>query len=270
MANKYSVKKRVILGITCLFILTLLTACDCKHEWKDTARICVKCGLDERTVDEKFMESLANGLEARWRLTDAKAATGENQLKTDWENYFRAEYDQIKAFENEAFEDKNLEKWAKKYIDSIAESIEVLAYYGTNQWSQKYTNGVYHDRSIALYKIHDMCPVPVSAENQGSLLEILSKGEAISMIRPLLKKVEFKKVDESYSWKTYQAIVENTTTLTFKMFSFSVDLIDNDGVTIATKSAWAENWKPGEKVRFEFTTNEKFAEMNVEYASWNY
>lgn len=289
-------RKHLFLVSTILLLTIILSACACKHEWKEATclapktcslcnetegefadhaweanrKVCMVCGLDERPVDEKFMESLAAGLEARWLLTDAKNSTNENPLKTDWENYFRAEYDQIKSYEKESFVDKNLEKWAKKYIDSIGESIEVLAYYGTNQWTQKYSNGVYHDRSIALYNIHDICPVPVSAEKQANLLEILSNGEAISMIWPLLEKVEFKEVEDSYGWKTYQAVVENTTTLTFTYFSFDIDLIDKDGVTITTESAWAENWEPGEKVRFEFSTDETFAEMNVEYARWNY
>jgi hypothetical protein len=88
-------------------------------------------------VDEKFMESLANGLEARWVLTEAKE---ENLLKTDWESYFNAEYEQIKVYKDQTFQDKNLESWAKKYIGSIEESIEALAYYGTNQWQQKYNH----------------------------------------------------------------------------------------------------------------------------------
>lgn len=260
--------KRIILVVLAILIMLVsLTSCSCKHEWENNVKICTKCGLDERTVDEKFMESLAKGLEARWVLTEAKE---ENILKSDWESYFNAEYNVIKDYKDQTFVDQNLEKWAKKYIDSIEESIESLAYYGTNQWEQKYHNGAYHNRSISLYNIHEISPVPVSSENQDNLLGILSDGEAIGMIRPLLEKVSFKEVENSYGWKTYQAVIENTTTLNFSYFAFDVDLIDEDGVTIATEYAMVENWESGEKVRFEFSTDEEFVEMNVEHASWNF
>ena len=51
------------------------------------------------------------------------------------------------------------------------------------------------ENSIALYNIHKIQPVPVSSDNQDSLLGILSDGEAIVMIRPLLKKVKFEEVE---------------------------------------------------------------------------
>lgn len=239
------------------------------HSWQDDCLICTVCGLDERSVDEKFMDSLAKGLEARWVLTEANE-NADTILKSDWEKYFLAEYDNIIEYEDAEFEDVNLGKWAKSYIDSIGASIEVLAYYGTNQWTTKYSNGVYHDRSVALYNIHKIIPVPVSSDNQENLIGILSNGEAISMIRPLLNKVVFEESENSYGWRTYQAVVENTTTLSFSYFSFDVDLIDEDGVTISTETAWVEHWEPGEKIRFEFSTDESFAEMDVAYANWNY
>ena len=241
-----------------------------EHSWETDRKICTVCGVDKRPVDEKFVESLTIGLESRWKLTEAKDKTGENALKSDWENYFNAELEQIAIYENESFDNKDLEKWAKKYIDSIKESIEVLAYYGTNQWTSKYSNGVYHDRSIALYNIHEIVPIPVSDKNQTNLLNIISNGEVVSTIRPLMKKVKFEEVENSYGWKTYQAVVKNTTSQTFTYFTFDIDLIDEDGVTISTESTWVDNWNPDEKIRFEFSTDEDFAEMKIGSASWNY
>lgn len=223
------------------------------------------CG---QSTDEKFMESLAKGLEARWELTTANES-GEI-TKADWESYFAAEYDQIIKYKDKTFENGELERWAKIYIHCIEASKEVLAYYGTNQWGSKYTNGIYHERAVALYEIHSICPVPVSPESQEKLIGLLNDGEVINMVNNLFEVVEFKKIEESYGWSTYEAIVENTTSIDFSAFYFDVDLIDKDGVTIATETAWAENWQAGEIIKFTFTTEEVFAEMDVEYCGWDF
>lgn len=225
------------------------------------------CGCNQSPVDEKFMASLAKGLEARWELTTAQK--GDN-LKSDWESYFDAEYNEIKKYKEESFENQELERWAKTYIHCIEASYEALAYYGTNQWATKYTNGIYHERAVALYEIHNIAPVPVSTENSEHLIAIINDGEVIKMVNNLFETVNFKKVEESYGWTTYEAVVENTTSIAFSYFYFDVDLIDKDGVTISTETAVAENWEAGEKLKFSFSTDESFEEMDVEYCGWDF
>ena len=290
-------KKRkiaLIMAVTALMLCTL-TACSCKHEWSEAtcetpktcnlceetegeplghqwmegAKLCTACGLDERSTDEKFLDHLAKGLDARWALTNADE-NKEVLTKTDWERYFDAEYNEIIEFEYATFDDPNLGKWAGVYIDSIVRSKEALPYFGTNQWDTKYHSDIYNDRVHAIYEIYAISTIPVSAENEATLIGMVSDGEVIDMTNDLFNKVHFDLVEREYGSATYEAVVENTTSVDFSYFSFDIDLIDEDGVTVGTESAYVENWNPGEKIRFSFWTSEEFAEMEVNRASWNY
>ena len=278
-----------------VFIVCTMTACGCKHEWTEAScelpktcslcgetegdplghqgleetKICSVCGLDERSTDERFLDKLAKGLDARWALTDADESK-EVVTKADWERYFDAEYNEIIEFQHATFDDPNLGKWAEVYIDSIIRSKEALPYFGTNQWDAKYHSDIYNDRVHAIYEIYTISPIPVSSENEATLIGMVSDGEVIDLTAELFEKVKFELVESDYGTDTYEAIVENTTSVSFSYFSFDIDLIDEDGVTVGTESAYVENWNPGEKIRFEFWTSTKFAEMNVNRASWNY
>lgn len=224
------------------------------------------CG-ESKSIDEQFMDSLAKGLEARWVLVDAEDEK-EVITKEDWKGYFDAEYNEISKYKDEEFEDVNLEKWAKKYIDSIAASKDALRYFGTNQWESKYFSGVYHDRAEALYEINAITPVPVATERENELNEVLSDGEVSKMTEKIFSKVKFEKIKDEYGWKDYEAVVENTTSVDFSYFEFSVDLIDKEGVTVETALVNVQDWSSGEKAKFKFSTDEKFSKMDINHAQW--
>ena len=63
--------------------------------------------------------------------------------------------------------------------------------------------------------------------------------------------------------------VENTTDNTFEYFNFNISLVDKDGVVVETQNAYTENWKPGDKHRFEFSTDKEFDKIEVETAEWS-
>ncbi len=245
------------------------------HEWIDATcvapKTCKACNLTEgHPLDEDdFLKDLAKGLEDRWILTNADEGK-ETLTKADWEKYFDAEYNIISKYANANFENQTMSKLAKKYVECIVQSKECLPYVGTNQWQTKYSNGVYNTRVETLYKINSITPIPVSEENKKELQNLITNGEVIDMVRDLLKTVKFEKTEESYGWKTYQAVVMNSTTIDFSHFAFEIDLIDKDGVTLTTAYSSVDNWDAGERSRFTFSTNEKFVEMEVERASWNF
>ena len=258
-----------VLAVTSIIVCILV----CFHSWTEatcTAPItCTKCGATqgEPLNEDDFMKSLVSGLEARWEYNDADE--GKTTLtKDDWARYFDAEYNAISKYEFAVFDNKELEKLARQYVNCIIQSKECLPYVNTNQWESKYTNGIYQDRVELLYKINSIAPIPTS--NTASLKKLLTSGEVTHMVRNLLKTVKFENVSSEYGWKKYEAIVENSTTVNFSYFAFHVDLIDANGVTLTTALASVDNWKSGEKTKFSFDTSEEFETMTIEYASWNY
>lgn len=221
--------------------------------------------------DDAFLSALAQGLEARWAMTN-KFDNDEDskETKAGWESWFNAEYDKIQSYKDSEFENADLGKWAKKYIESIEESIDCLQYYGTNQWNEKYSNGAYQRRVAALYKINSIVPIEVSGDYESNLSDLLTDGEVSEFASKVLKNTEFKKIEDEYGWKTYQAVIENTSSANFSYFSLTVGLVDKDGVTVETEEPMVEQWNAGEKTRFEFSTDEKFEKLDVKYASWDF
>ena len=222
-----------------------------------------------KTVDERFLDCLAKGLETRWALT-AEDEKKEAVTKKDWEEYIAAEYDNIIDFKDAKFENADLDKWGKEYVNSIVRSKEALAYFGSNQWDAKYHNGIYQDRACALYKINAIQPVPVSEEGQSSLQSLVMDGEVSDFASSILGSVKFEQESDDYGWKTYSTVVENTTSTSFSYFSIAVDLLDKDGVTIETANAYCDWWDAGEKTRIEFSTDKNFETMEPSYASWSF
>lgn len=81
----------------------------------------------------------------------------------------------------------------------------------------------------------------------------------------MLQLITFEEVDSEYGWTTYQAIVENTTGKDFEQFSLAIKLKDSDDVIIETTySNSINNWKNGEKAKFEFLTESNFAKLEWE------
>lgn len=244
-----------------------LAGIELTHQWQTDSKICTRCGYDGRPADIRFVESLSKGLDEALSIIpipeDSAACS-----KEDWENYINAEYNLLIEFQDADFNDKNLGELANNYVDSIAASKEALSYYDTDQWEDQYLNGTYHERTAALYEINQMSPISVSEEHQDALINLLNNGETIAMVSQLFDQVKFFNIAESQGTYTYEATVENSTTLYFSVFSFDVNLLDEDGNIIATENTKTNAWNPGEKKHFKFSTKESFNGIEVKYANW--
>lgn len=237
------------------------------HQWREDCKICVLCGADERPADIRFAENLVKGLEDRWALENANGESGTVSAEV-WEQYLNAEYDRLAELREEPFDNEALGEWAVSYIDCLADAKELLPEYGTTVWEDQYTNGIYHQSTVALYKINAISPIVVAEEYQETLQAMLDNGQAIDMVNELFDQAKFQVIATSGGVDTYEAIVENTTTLNFTFFSFEVELLDENGEIITTETVSVNNWEAGEKEKFRFSTKELFAEMEVKYANW--
>lgn len=237
------------------------------HQWQEDSKICVLCGADERPADIRFVENLVKGLEERWALENAN---GESETVSPevWEQYLNAEYDQLAALREAPFDNEALGEWAIHYIDCLANAKELLPKYGTTVWEDQYTNGIYHQSTVALYKINAISPIVVAEEYQENLQAMLDNGQVIDMANELFDQAKFQVIATSGGVVTYEAIVKNATTLNFTFFSFEVELLDENGEIITTETASVNNWEAGEKENFKFSTKELFASMEVKYANW--
>ena len=92
--------------------------------------------------------------------------------------------------------------------------------------------------------------VKQTEENQGKIDE-------------LLNSFGFEETNNNYGYKTYNAIVENTTGIDFDIFSININLLDEDGVLVETVYASFNNWSNGVKAKFEFETDKDFSSTEV-------
>ncbi len=215
--------------------------------------------------NQEFTQAVVNGLQAHWTITDAAQ---QNLSADQFVDAMQKEYDAVKDYENKSFADENMEKPAKDYISAVKDSIDAVSYYDNNsKFEQKYTKEAYPRRCSALYQINKIEPLSVSESQKSDLNDVLGDGELSYASGLIAKNAEFKKEKDKYegeTYHTYSAVVKNTSDIDFSYFSFDINLVDKDGVTVKTTTASTENWKAGSKHRFEFSTDKKFKKIEIQ------
>lgn len=218
-----------------------------------------------KSVDEQFMTALSTGLENRWKITDA----ADGQSQESLEKAIQAEKDAIGAFYDQEFENAELGEAAKRYIDTLNASNAADMYSANNysRWAK-----VYNSRVAALYDINDIQSIPVSDSKKSTLNELLNDGEAASFALASIPTVTFEPQPSEYEgskWIEYKAVVENTSNLSFSYFNYNVNVTDSDGVVTDTYIASTNDWTPGTKHTFEFSTDANVASIDVTSCEWS-
>ena len=77
--------------------------------------------------------------------------------------------------------------------------------------------------------------------------------ESVNAINTMVQGIQWNKSTDEFGDISYTAVVENTTGYKFDNFSIDVKFLDSNGISIGDDTAYAENWEPGQKVKFEIT-----------------
>lgn len=248
------------------------------HQWRSDCRICAHCGHDERPADDRFVDQLNLALEDRLTLTNRAEDRLREEWKAgnhltdyseeEWASFIEAEYTRLADFREETFLDPELGELAKRYVNCVVEAHGLIPTFGTEEWSNQYLNGVYQSQRETLFHLSNIRDITVSEACQPRLEKLLRHGEIIQMANQLFDQVMFLNIRTKENEWTYETTVTNTSSLTFKYFTFEIDLLDEEGNCLVTETATVENWDPEEKVRFNFTTAQLFHAMRVDSANW--
>lgn len=226
-------------------------------------------GCSSKSVDESFISDMGKGLEARWNLVDNHDENTE-ETQSDYEGYLNAEYDKISEYKDKKFEDKKLGEYAKSYIKLIEESKKSLKYYdNTDKFGAK-NDEIYASRSAIIYKLSKDYKLKVSKNYEDDLKNISEDGKTYIAANKIMSKADFKLVEDDYGWKEYAVKIKNTSDEDFSYFNIDINLVDKDGVTVDTESASTDNWDAGSTHKFRFSTDAKFAKIDVKSCDWNY
>lgn len=237
------------------------------------------CGADSRstteeTADQNFLNDLITGLEARWAWLDSDEYDDEST--DDLKKAIEKELNVLSKYKDAKFEDSKLQEKAISYINSLNDQKEALFFEATDLdkanelWTEAYATRVkLLDEFINTYNL------TVDEKYQDTLDNLLSNATAVKeseaekkAVSDFLSTIEFEQTKNEYGYKTYSAIVKNTTGIDFEYFNLMINLLDKDGVILETQYSSLSNIAKNKKVKFEFSTDAEFASTELA-AEWN-
>lgn len=248
-------RKRLFSVLLCVLVATFLAACG---------------GASSKTVEESFLSAEAKGLQARWDISDKQEAEGTTTTAESFTACIDAELNAVSEFKEAEFEDETLGKLATEYIGILEKSKELVSnYYDKNYetFNSEYTP-INQRRSQIIKTLSEDYQLPIDEDHQDTLKTFIVDANLTLAVQDIISSTTFEMTKDDYGWKDYEAVVENTTEKTFESFWFDINLVDKDGVVVETQNAYTENWKPGSKNRFKFSTDAEFDKIEIDQAQW--
>lgn len=247
--------KRITKLLCGLLVLFVMTGCSSSQE---------------KSVDESFIDDFKSGLMARWDEAEDNTADSTEEFN----KLLDAELNEIKKYKDETFENKELGESAKAYINNLEDTKNITKYVNTD-YSKFYEQ--YQDysqiRAEAMYDINKIQKIKFDSKSDQDIFDsMLEEGELVKEVRNIMSNTQFTlaKNDNEYDTSaTYEAIVENTTNTDFDNFYFDIAVKDEQGVIIDTESAYTENWRKGEKHKFDFWLNKPAYSIEITRCNWD-
>ena len=209
-------------------------------------------------ADDEAMSVIGQGLSKRFAIVDADDGTVAAVKKG-----VQAEIDTETPLKDRKFEDSKLHESVISYINVLDESMDVIKNYsyGSAEYNEKWSE-VYDKRTQILKTFVDQYGLKLQGEDQETLEELVANGASAAKeqheketINKLISSAQFEKKDEGDgNYFTYTAVIENTSDISFENVSVVLGLYDADGVK-QEAYAHVNTWAPGEKVKFEATSD---------------
>ena len=168
---------------------------------------------------------MSKGLQARWKLNkEDEAKVGFDEILVNSEeyqemmnNYIQAELDYVEKYQNEKFEDSNLQEIAVKYVNLLKQHKDACQYMTDD-----------YDKYLE--------------EFQQTLNDFLTNSQLVTeqenaeaAIQKMIDTIQFEEVEDNGGYKTYRAVVENTTGIDFDTLNITINLLNSDGVIVETR-----------------------------------
>jgi len=260
-------KKRIIAIMMATMLCLSITACGGGGTTASTET------ETEYFADTDFISDLAKGLEARWDISDAQdlSTLSDAEYKKVMVPAVQAELDAVDKYQSEKFSDTKLQEYVIQYINALKDQKAALDYVGvdnlkfSDEWQPAYNK---RTQNISIFV--NTYGLKVSEKYQTNIDELLTNATLVTKeaeqkesIDNWVKSITFNQVEDSYGWRKYEAVVENTTGLNFQYINLSINLIDADGIVIETTYSSFQNISAGAKVKFEFTSDADFVSTDI-------
>lgn len=253
--------KKIILVVSAIILSLSMVACSSTDS-------------NGKAKDKAFIKDAKKSYEAR----SAYLADVDSGRITASENEFRKEAvkkesEIMDKYKDAEFDNPELGKLAKDYVEGLNKQDESLKYYSSDvsKYDKLWQEG-YDMRSTVLTTLVDKFGLKMSdksfEELKNNAQVVKENNEVKTKVDKMLKSIKFEKVKEEYDWKEYEAVVENTTGVDFESFFLDVKLLDSDGVIVESIPVSPNgSWGKGQKVKLTFMTDKSFEkiEWTAEY-----
>ncbi len=215
-------------------------------------------------ADDKAMTVIAQGYQKRADLLDELEKNGEDIGSSSVrKKAVQTEIENDKQLKNAKFKDSKMQEEVLAYLNLLDDQLDVLKSYSeTDADYYEEWDKVYDKRSAQLKKLVDQYDLEVEEKYKDSFEEIIKNGRSVQektraddAINQLISSANFEKTDNGYGWYTYTAVIENTSDITFKDVGIALALYDADDVRADESFANTNSWAPGEKVKFEASSD---------------
>lgn len=254
--------KKIMLVAACVAITFFLSACG----GNDTGETTESTG--PVYVDQDFLDSLGKGLEERWDYVK----DNDDEEKEALQDATTRELTILDRYTNGEFEDTKLQEKAIAYINELKNGLEVTDTYGSDSFYQNWDKH-YAKRTKMLVDFSENYTIPISEKHESTLKELTAHGTEVAQkeqleeeLQALLQNAGFadETGDNGLYFRKYAATVENTTGKDISSLNATVNLLDSEGVVIGTSYLDANNWRSGQKYKFEFGTDKEFQSIEVD------
>ncbi|RRF91114.1 MAG: hypothetical protein DUD33_01030 [Coriobacteriaceae bacterium] len=237
---------------TALLLVVGIAACSNGADSKDASS-------SNNYADGKAMQVIANGLEARWKLTDEFDSAGKDATASDYKDWINAELKIDKSLRNEKFKSSAMQKDVIDYINVLEESKTVVDKYpmsGLDFWTK--WSETYDKRTALIKKFVDKYDLKVSKEYSKTLKELVDNGKAAQSqtekkdaINALVSSLAWTTTDDGYGNYTLTATAQNNTKYNIKDLSIVLSIYDQNNVKQQETYTSVDSWKAGETIKLE-------------------
>lgn len=217
-------------------------------------------------TDNNFIRDLEKNLKSRSDLSNKTIKTAQkNPSEYDEQEYINSLIDcekSILEYKDASFDNPRLKKLSEDYIAGLEKQINSVTYYNADysKYYDEWQDGA-SERSVAIVALIDEFNLKVSDESitefRNNAKATNEKNDQEKAVKALLDSIVFSASETVGGYTTYTAVVENTTSYNFDYLNLNINLISNDVIKETVYDS-VNNWKIGDKVEFEFTTDKSF------------
>lgn len=235
-------------------------------------------------ADEEFIQSLSDGLEARWELNNKYATQydedeflyGSDEHIDLYTSYVEAELAEISQYKDADFKDTALKEKALAYIQAVEDQKEAIGYINVDdvKYAESWEDA-YSERAKLLDDFVNTYGLTVSKEVQATLDDMQNKATLVKKdeskdqaVQDMLSAAKLELVERESDWKTYEAVIENTTGMDIADLPVNINLLDEDGVIVSTEYDQISNLKQGQKAKITVMTDQSFETAEITADFW--